>query len=118
MKLRWRALYRLVQSSVMVSSWMRWTCRAFSSAIAVVEALRPDAVDQLDHAQAVIAEAHRHGYNRARLHLGLLVHLGEKARVLAHVGHDDNLIVLRHPAGDALPHLDADTRFFAQVDEK
>ena len=37
-----------------------------------------------------------------------LVDLGEKPRVLAHVGHDHGFIVLRHPAGDSLPHLDAD----------
>ena len=55
----------------------------------------------------MVAVAHRHGHDRARLHFCLFVDLGEKPRVLAHVGHDHGFVVLRHPAGDSLPHLDA-----------
>ncbi len=55
----------------------------------------------------MIAVAHRHGDDRARLHLRLFVDLGEKPRVLAHVRHDHGFVVLRHPAGNSLPHLDA-----------
>src|SRR3989449_294279 len=76
--------------------------------VAALEAIRPHAIDQFNHAQAAVAEAHWDGHNGLRLHHGLLIHLGKETRVLAHVGHDHLLAVLRHPAGDALPHLDAD----------
>ena len=75
--------------------------------IARIESVRADAIDQLDDAEAGVAKFYRHGDDGLRLHLGLFVDLAEKARVFRGVGHDDGFAVLRHPAGDSLPDLDA-----------
>src|SRR5882672_8279454 len=74
--------------------------------VALLEAFPSNAVDQFDDAQAMVAVAHGHGHDRPRLHLCLFIHLGEEPGVLAYVGHDHGFIVLRHPAGNSLPHLD------------
>ena len=75
--------------------------------IAITEAIHIHAVDQLDYAQAVISKTHRNGHNGPCLHLGFLVHFAEKPRVLANVGNDDGLLVLRHPARNALADFNA-----------
>src|SRR5262249_17906991 len=50
--------------------------------VARIESLRTDAINQLDHTQAGIAEFDGDGDDRPRLHLGFLVDLAEKTRVL------------------------------------
>ena len=75
--------------------------------VAIVESLDAHAIDQLDDAQTVLAEAHRNGHDGVGFRLGLLIHLRQEALVGAHVGNNDRLLILRHPAGDAFSDLDA-----------
>ena len=49
--------------------------------VALAETFRADAIDQLDDAEAMIAEAHRNGDDRARFHFCVLVNLREEARI-------------------------------------
>ncbi len=70
--------------------------------VAIVKAFYTHAVDQLNHAQAMIAKTHRNGHDRARLHFRFFVDFAEETRVLADVRDDDDLLILRHPSGDAL----------------
>src|SRR6266850_7853110 len=72
-----------------------------------IETFGPDAIDQLDHAQAGVAKLYGHGNDRLRLGFCFFVDLPEESRVLRRVRHDDGLAVLRYPPGYSLPHLDA-----------
>ncbi len=54
----------------------------------------------------MIPITHGHGHDRARLHLCFFIHFGEKSGVLTDVGHNHSFIILRHPAGNPLAHLD------------
>ena len=72
-----------------------------------VEAVRPHAVDQLNHAEAGVAKPDRHRDNGLRFGFGLFVDLGEEPRVFRSVGNDDGFAVLRDPAGDPLADFDA-----------
>jgi len=76
--------------------------------VPIVEALDAYAIDKFDDSQAMVPEPHRHRHDRTRLRPGLLIDLGKKTRVLADVRNDHGLLALRHPTGNALPHLDAD----------
>src|SRR5216684_2134423 len=75
--------------------------------VARIESVRPHAIDQLDDSQASIAKSYRHRDDRLRLRLGLFVHLREKPRVLRGVRYNNSFTVLRDPAGNSLPNLDA-----------
>ena len=72
-----------------------------------IEPTRTNAVDQLDHAKAGVSKAHRNRHDGLRLGFGLFIDFGEEACVLGGIGHNHGFPMLRHPAGDALPHLDA-----------
>src|SRR5689334_20133909 len=69
------------------------------------EALIAHAVDQLNHAETLVAEADWNGDNRTGAHFRLLVHLREETRVLSRIGHDNDFAGLSHPAGNSLPNL-------------
>src|ERR1700722_16121160 len=75
--------------------------------ISFAEPFGPDTINQLDHSQALFAEAHRHGHDGTRLHLGLRIHLFEEPRIRAGIRHHDNFTGLRPPASQTLPHFDA-----------
>jgi len=74
--------------------------------IALLKSVASDAIDQLDHTEAMIPVAHGHGHDRPRLHFRFFVDLREESCVLAYVGNNYGFIVLRNPAGDPLPHFD------------
>src|SRR5580692_3729599 len=75
--------------------------------IAIVKSLGAETIDQLDDAETGVAEFDGNGDDRLRFRFRLFVHLAEKARVLGSVRDDHGFSVLRHPAGDSLPDLDA-----------
>ncbi len=75
--------------------------------VALAETFRADAIDQLDDAEALVAEAHGHGDDRTRFHFRLLVHLREETRIFRRVRDDDDFAGLRDPAGKSLTQFDA-----------
>src|SRR5580704_7030307 len=75
--------------------------------VAFAETFGTDAVDQLDYAETLIAEANRNGDDRARLHFRIRVHAAEESRILAGIRNDYNFTSLRDPTCESLPGLDA-----------
>jgi len=68
----------------------------------------PMPIDQFDDSQASIAKSYRHRDDRLRLSLGLFVHLRRKTACPSRCsGTHYRLAVLRDPAGNSLPNLDA-----------
>jgi hypothetical protein len=66
------------------------------------------AIDELDDAQHPLLRFQRHADDGARLPLGHLVDALGEAGVGADIRHQQRLAVARHPARDALAHLQAD----------
>src|ERR1700730_10588083 len=75
--------------------------------VSLAESFRANAINQLDHSQALFAEPYRHSHDRACLHLRLRVLLFEEPRIGAGIGHHDDFASLRHPTRQALTYLDA-----------
>jgi hypothetical protein len=78
------------------------------SKIALAEPFGADTVDEFDDAEAMVAEAHWNGDDRARLHFCALVNFREETRIFRGVGNDDDFTCLGDPAGKSLPQFDTD----------